>query len=234
MPYPTVILPGYLAAASEYRDLQQELTASSYPARIVPLRVSDWFVTLGGRSVNPILQAIAATVQQVQREFDAPKVNLVGHSAGGWIARIYLGSDPYYERVWYGLPDVATLITLGTPHTSQERWTRFNLTFVNDRYPGAFHPELKYVCVAGRATFGQRLGQMPFGRWDSAAWLAYSSYQLTGGRGDTWGDGITPIEAAHLDGAINLTIDGASHSPRRQRFWYGSPAALRHWLQYLQ
>jgi len=79
-------------------------------------------------------------------------------------------------------------------------------------------------------------GKMPaavYGdRWRS--WLAFSSYKLTCGQGNTWGDGITPIAAAHLSGAENLVLDGAMHSPRGDRVWYGSPGLLEQWIPYLE
>ncbi|HEY9909087.1 MAG TPA: alpha/beta fold hydrolase [Thermosynechococcaceae cyanobacterium] len=230
MPLPTVILPGYLASAIDYRPLEQALNERSIPTVTVPLRWQDWVPTIGGRSVTPILQRIDATVQQVLAQHGTGKVNLVGHSAGGWLARIYLGELPYcvhpidtLDSLWNARLHVHTLLTLGTPHTSQERWTRKNLEFVNLSYPGAFYPDVRYVCVAGKAVFGDR--------WRS--WLAYSSYQLTCGRGDCWGDGITPIESAHLKGAENLTLEGATHSPKSGRSWYGSPSLLEKWVQHL-
>lgn len=231
MALPTVILPGYLAGAIEYRALEQDLQQHGIPAVTVPLRWQDWLVTLGGRSVTPILQQIDATVQQVRQQFNGSKVNLIGHSAGGWLARIYLGETPYSihpvdteASVWHARPFVATLVTLGTPHLSQERWTRKNLDFVNQTYPGAFYrSEVRYICVAGKAVYGQR----------PKSWFAYSSYQLTGGNGNVWGDGITPIAAAHLAGAENLILEGAFHSPRGDRVWYGSPRLLEQWVSYL-
>jgi len=46
----------------------------------------------------------------------------VGVSAGGWLARLALGSVPYYG-VEFGLsPLVHTLVTLGTPHQSLEAY----------------------------------------------------------------------------------------------------------------
>jgi hypothetical protein len=33
-----------------------------------------------------------------------------------------------------------------------------------------------------------------FGKGSFGTWLAYKSYELTVGKGETWGDGITPIE----------------------------------------
>ncbi|MBD2100561.1 triacylglycerol lipase [Leptolyngbya sp. FACHB-261] len=226
MPIPTVILPGYLAGAEEYQALEQAIREQHGPAAIVPLRWWDWLVTVGGRPVTPVLELLEQTVDQALAVNQAQQVNLVAHSAGGWIARMYLGEQAYCGRVWGRHPKVATLITLGTPHRSLERWTRTNLDFVNDNYPGAFHPQVRYVCIAGKAVEGKP------GWHDN--WLAYQSYKLTAGKGETWGDAITPIAAAHLEGAENITLPDVLHSPRGGRYWYGSPDALQQWLPYLQ
>jgi pimeloyl-ACP methyl ester carboxylesterase len=36
------------------------------------------------------------------------KVSLIGHSAGGWLARVYMEE--------FGASDISLLLTLGTPH----------------------------------------------------------------------------------------------------------------------
>ena len=234
MPLPTVILPGYFARASEYRDLEKALTEQGIPTTTVPLRLKDWFPTLGGRSVIPILLKIAQTVKAMRQQYNTAQVNLVAHSAGGWIARIYLGETPYTihgdvteaEAVWKAYPYVSTLVTLGTPHVSQERWTKRNLDFVKINYPGAFHADVRYICVAGKAIYGKRFS-------DGVSWLAYNSYKLTCGQGNCWGDGITPVSAAHLEGANNLTLEAVRHSPRSPQLWYGSPEVRQAWVQYL-
>ncbi|WP_008314380.1 esterase/lipase family protein [Leptolyngbya sp. PCC 6406] len=231
MPLPTVIIPGYLAGAAPYRPLETYLQQQGIPAMTVPLIRRDWIPTLGGRSVQPILTAIAATVTRLQSETGCDGVNIVGHSAGGWIARIYLGEQPYAvhncdrdrPNCWSGHKQVHTLLTLGTPHISQERWTRRNLDFVNQTYPGAFYNSVRYVCVAGKAIYGKRWG----------TWFTYNSYQLTCGQGDCWGDGITPITAAHLDNAQNLLLENVYHSPRPDGDWYGNAAIAAQWLPYL-
>jgi pimeloyl-ACP methyl ester carboxylesterase len=232
MPLPTVILPGYLASAQDYLALEQTLTQQGFQTFTVPLTRQSWWVTLGGRPVTPILTVLDQTIRQVLEATQAPQVNLIGHSAGGWIARIYLGEVPYCDRTWAGRPLVNTLITLGTPHRSQERWTKRNLDFVNHNYPGAFYPDVRYICVAGKSIYGQL-------SWRLSEWFTYSSYQLTGGEGQTWGDGVTPIAAAHLEGATNLVLEKVQHSPRPSpqhleiHRWYGSPDSLAHWIQYL-
>lgn len=223
MSLPNVILPGYLAGAIDYADLAESLKAKGLSAVIVPLRWWEWVPTVGGRSIAPILQSLDTTVKQVCQQFNTTQVNLIAHSAGGWVARIYLGEKAYYDKIWHARSQVAKLITLGTPHRSLEPWTRRNLDFVNNSYPGAFYEDVRYVCVAGKAVYGERkLG----------SWLAYSSYELTCGQGNSWGDGITPITAAHLDGAENLIVEGANHSPKAG-LWYGSPQILADWISYL-
>ena len=228
---PTVILPGYLEGAIAYRQLEQSLQQMGLPTVTVPLRRRDWFPTLGGRPITPILQLLDRTVKQVLQQYNVSQINLIGHSAGGWISRIYLGEKPYLGRgevkpsIWSSHPQVNTLITLGTPHISQERWTRWNLDFVNNNYPGAFYPNVRYVCVAGKSIFGERR---------RGSWLAYSSYRLTCGQGNCWGDGITPITAAHLAEAENLVVEGVKHSPKAAGLWYGSPQIIPSWVSYLK
>ncbi len=228
---PTVILPGYLEGAIAYSQLEQSLQRMGFPTVTVPLRRRDWLPTLGGRPVTPILLQLDRTIKQVLQQYNATEINLIGHSAGGWISRIYLGGKPYLGRnvvlsagPWEAHRFVTTLVTLGTPHVSQERWTRWNLDFVNNNYPGAFYPNVRYVCVAGKSIFGQRR---------RGSWLAYSSYQLTCGQGNCWGDGITPIAAAHLSGAENIVIEDVKHSPKAAGIWYGSPQVLPSWVSYL-
>ncbi|MGD1940890.1 MAG: esterase/lipase family protein [Leptolyngbyaceae cyanobacterium] len=231
MTLPTVIIPGYLAGAAPYRGVEADLQARGVWAKTVPLTQASWLPTFGGRSVQPILQAIAQTVEQALETTGSDLVNLVGHSAGGWIARIYLGDMPYdvhrkdrdRPNVWSGHKQVNTLLTLGTPHISQERWTRLNLDFVNDTYPGAYQAQVNYVCIAGKAVFGQR--------WRT--WFTYNSYKLTAGEGACWGDGITPITAAHLAAANNVVLEQVYHSPKPGIAWYGSPTVVDQWLPYL-
>jgi hypothetical protein len=230
---PTVILPGYFESADLYRPLQQALTEIGTPTTTVPLRIRDWLPTLGGRSMVPILRQLDRTVNAALVDNSSQQINLIGHSAGGWISRIYLGEIPYtiYGDVtasavglWNGRAKIATLITLGTPQISCEQWTKKNLDFVNDNYPGAFYPEVRYICVAGKSIYGKKC----FGHC-----LTYRSYQMICGVGNTWGDGITPVTAAHLAGATNITITGVKHSPNTSGIWYGSPAVRSQWVGYL-
>ncbi|NEO28097.1 MAG: lipase, partial [Kamptonema sp. SIO4C4] len=86
MVLPTVIVPGYFARATEYTGLAAILRERGIPTSIVPIRKRDWIPTVGGRSIVPILRLLEQTVKQALAEHNAEQVNLVGHSAGGWIS----------------------------------------------------------------------------------------------------------------------------------------------------
>jgi len=225
---PTVILPGYLASSSDYADMAKALTKLGSPTYIVPIQWYGWVPTIGDKPMTPILKLLRETVDlALAKNPEAAQVNLVGHSAGGWISRLLIGDQPYYRRTWNDRERVATLITLGTPHVSKEKYSLKNMTFVNETYPGAFYKDhLRYVCVAGKSIYGQK-GNF----WQN---FTYSSYEMTIGCGTCWGDGITPVESAHLEGAENITLEGILHSPRGGRNWYGSPEAINIWSSYLQ
>ncbi|MBC8123024.1 MAG: lipase [Gemmatimonadaceae bacterium] len=224
---PTVILPGYLASASAYLDMARNLQQQGFPTSVVPIQWYGWVPTIGDRPMTPVLKLLGAAIDTALRTHGTEQVNVVGHSAGGWIARLLLGDQPYASQNWGYRDRVATLMTLGTPHLSQERFTRNNMTFVNSTYPGAFYREhVRYICVAGKTVFGKRSRNF----WEN---FTYRSYELTIGRGECWGDGITPVEAAHLEGAENITLEGVWHSPRANLKWYGSPEVLDSWVQYL-
>ncbi len=230
MVLPTVILPGYLANAQPYQEMEAALTKQGFPAVTVPLRRRDWLPTLGGRSIIDIVRSLDATAQKAMVDYDCDQINLVGHSAGGWISRIYLGDVPYdihqsnrHRTFPHPARDhVSTLLTLGTPHSSQERWTQKNLNFVNQAYPGAFYTDVSYVCVAGKSVEGKK-----------SDWFTFNSYKITGGDGFVWGDGIVPVSAAHLEGAHNAVLEKVWHSPRPDRLWYGSNEAVEQWSQWL-
>jgi hypothetical protein len=69
VPLPTVILPGYLAAAADYRELEISLVDRGFPNVTVPLGKGDWLSALGGRSIVPMLWQIDRTVKQMLQEY---------------------------------------------------------------------------------------------------------------------------------------------------------------------
>ncbi|KAJ0078880.1 hypothetical protein Patl1_23612 [Pistacia atlantica] len=62
-------------------------------------------------------------------------------------------------------------------------------------------------------------------------------YKQVCGQADVWGDGVVPEVSAHLEGALNVSLDGVYHSPVGSddilRPWYGSPAVVEKWIHHL-
>ena len=118
-------------------------------------------------------------------------------------------------------------------------------------FPGAYHQQTKeniffYVTVIGNAVQG--VAPEPQSSRSSSPWFApkrtspsefaYNSYRAVCGDGTRVGDGVVPITAAHLEGALQLTLEGVFHSINVPDQWYGSDAVLDLWhepvLQQLQ
>merc|ERR1711920_431798 len=82
---------------------------------------------------------------------------------------------------------------------------------------GAFYSDLIfYVTVAGDATVGeQRQGNVPILELiqsPSPESTAFNSYKMVCGVGNVTGDGVVPLQSAHLWGARQLTLKGCDHS----------------------
>ena len=70
----------------------------------------------------------------------------------------------------------------------------------------------------------------------SAARVAFTNYQALAGDGGLLGDGVIPVECAHLEGAEQITLEGVLHSINEAgttlptERWYGSEAVVDRWL----
>lgn len=164
---------------------------------------------MGGRPVTPILKLVNQQVQKAIRDTDADSVTIVAHSAAGWIARIFLGDAPYPTAeggtVWRGSSFVHTLVCLGTPQKSAEPVTKKNMQFVNENYPGSYHPDVRYLCLAGD---GGSVGKGGAGHawmfWQKD-WFPRISYELT--------DKETKGNAVAGDGKLPSRICGMRECP---------------------
>ncbi|BBN19771.1 hypothetical protein MPTK1_8g13500 [Marchantia polymorpha subsp. ruderalis] len=170
---PCVILPGLGNNTSDYNALVSDLEARNVSATVVQVARADWLRnasglldgnywkgTLSPRPVlNWYLERMKAAIDIAKAGAGGDgKVSLIGHSAGGWLARVYMAE--------FGTQDIALLLTLGTPHLPPPRGipgvfdqTRGLLYYVENNCPGAYHaPDVKYVCIAGRYVKGSPFG----------------------------------------------------------------------------
>ncbi|KAI8468237.1 MAG: hypothetical protein J3K34DRAFT_452117 [Monoraphidium minutum] len=151
-------------------------------------------------------------------------VALVALSAAGWIARLALGARPYEGRV-YGLARagaVQTLVTLGTPHSSLERYPLgrvperrsgedpglppaalgSSLQLANTLYPDAAAlAPVRAVCVCGTGVGGTSAS--PLQRLAAAAggWRRW---------GDAWEEQVAAVSYESTCGAPDADGDGVT------------------------
>ena len=66
--------------------------------------------------------------------------------------------------------------------------------------------------------------------------VIYATYKAVGGRGDTSGDRIVPLEYALLEGSWTIVLDGVLHSINKAvttlptNEWYGVEGVVDRWL----
>lgn len=223
---PIVIMGGYLSTPGDYRAMARTLASPPF-GRIV--YITDFgrgsWAALRDPDFSPALDALARTVELALQETGATAIDLIGHSAGGRIARAYLGELPLDGVVYDGQRHVASLTTLGTAHSTYEVWVQGFAGAINERYPGAYYPHIVYRSVAGESVRGQRLGRVE-------EMVAYRSYAVSYGDGNQIGDGVVPTRACYLEGADNLVLEGVRHTPyNAPRSWYGAAGVVPFWFE---
>jgi pimeloyl-ACP methyl ester carboxylesterase len=223
---PIVILGGFLSTAGIYRRMAYALERlARRPVTVVQLGSADWMLLVYEPAWPHLLQKIERAVLPAARGSATGKVTLIGHSAGGVLARLYLGDQPFRGRSYAGTEVVNYLITLGSPHYNRGGLTRGGglSRWVEGRYPGAyFAPAVHYTSVAGKWA---RCG-------DSGArgnrWLC-KVYREIGGADAEWGDGLIPVASALLRGSRQIILEGVSHFSSFGLPWYGSAEAIPRW-----
>lgn len=248
-----LILPGFGNDPVDYElpqapegSLIQSLKSRGWSEdqiRTLPMKRSDWLQVFWKGCFDPLfwagnapptrpafawyLERIQSTVQEMCSSDDEVVV-LLAHSAGGWLARAAVSKDDSIR------PKIAGLVTLGSPHTPPPPeimdMTRGALLWTDKTFPGAYHrEELFYLSVAGDAISGREQQRQSPLEPRTAAGFAFDSYKTVCGDGETTGDGVVPLCAAHLDNATQLTLQGVFHSINAPTSWYGSEGKIDSW-----
>jgi triacylglycerol lipase len=102
-PDPVIIVAGTFSPAFANEPLAARLRADGYTVRIFELP------NLGTGDISASGRALGDTVDAVLAQSGATRVDLVGHSQGGLVARDYVKYDG-------GAAKVDSLVTLGTPN----------------------------------------------------------------------------------------------------------------------
>jgi pimeloyl-ACP methyl ester carboxylesterase len=224
-----VLVGGFLTSPIAYRRMRARLLRrGAASVRVVPLWTTDWLYAVAfglHRMVDPARQAIDEAFQDGREP-----VLVVGHSAGGLLARLALGPELFRDRAVTTPERVGAIVTLGTPHrvADARRWSRMTLEparFLATHAPGAYWtPNVGYLSVGSRFMEG--------GGWRTGwrRWTAGRFYTTVFGPAARlgWGDSLIPVEACQLEGARCLTLDGIAHG-QAMAAWYGDDPGLDGW-----
>ena len=256
-----VVLPGFLRGAALYGELAAALRRRGHErVEVAQVEAWQWYPTLAGRDFAWYLQAVERACEAALRGA-APeaRVVLVGHSAGGWLARAFLVTEAYCGVRFGELPAaqrVAAVVTLGTPHINLEDYPlgraveqRSNerddmppdaqgssLAFVNLYAPSpAEDARVAYRTVAGTGVVGAEspLAAVLEGQGGQGAFTAFSYRAALGRSAGVDGDGVTPLECAGLHGAPMLELDDVRHLPAPGAVWYGDAVGVSRWAHLL-
>jgi pimeloyl-ACP methyl ester carboxylesterase len=268
---PVVICPGFGNDAIDYdTPLEQpsEVGLKSVLARrgfdpeqiyTVPVQRSDWLRVAGGLLDIPnfytgnalatgkgygwYVQRLKDSVDLAYDESGGDKVLLIGHSAGGWLARAALGDGTWCEDEGVSTSErVGCLVTIGAIHAPPEEEstcvTRGALKNTNLAFPGAFLKDqgVKYVSVGGAAVEGEMIDRKIKDFSAQAQRVAYNSYEAVSGTGGQIGDGVVPFPWTQLEGSKQIRLDGVVHSINEAGTtmptdrWYGSEDVIDRWL----
>ncbi|KAG0453956.1 hypothetical protein HPP92_025260 [Vanilla planifolia] len=175
---PVVVLPGLGNNSGDYRGLTATLKDGyGIPSMVARVSRFDWLRNAAGLidpdywrgtlRPRPVLDWYLERVKEAVSEakelcLQGGSIALIGHSAGGWLARVYMEE--------FGKSDISLLLTLGTPHLPPPKGiagvidqTRGLLDYVEKNCaPAVYTSELKYICISGRYIRGARMvGKAP-------------------------------------------------------------------------
>jgi pimeloyl-ACP methyl ester carboxylesterase len=250
-----LILPGF---GNDSRDYTMEGSLVSSLQRrgweesqidVLPVKRSDWLQVFWRGALDLefwkgtappnrpafrwYLERISNKVQALQED---EYMILLGHSAGGWLARAAVGYGAQEEQgeLSIDIEKIKAIVTLGAPNLPPPPqvmdMTRGALRITNEEFPGAFHaPDTKYVTVIGEAIQGKKQERKSPLEPTSVTGFAYNSYEVVCGDGTTIGDGVVPTCSAHVDGATQLTLQGVFHSINAPEQWYGADKVIDEW-----
>eukprot|EP00546_Thalassionema_frauenfeldii_P011808 CAMPEP_0178906514 /NCGR_PEP_ID=MMETSP0786-20121207/6871_1 /TAXON_ID=186022 /ORGANISM="Thalassionema frauenfeldii, Strain CCMP 1798" /LENGTH=262 /DNA_ID=CAMNT_0020578237 /DNA_START=18 /DNA_END=806 /DNA_ORIENTATION=- len=228
-----IICPGFGNAVVDYVNplgapdgLKAALERRGLAVQIVPIQRYDWIRVAGGLFDIKFWQNqqlptglaygwyLKRTVDEIEK-CNTDKIMLVAHSAGGWLARAAIGEKKN--------PKVVCLVTLGSPHLPPPDGincaTRGALENTNSLYPGSFVKSISYVSVSSSAITVENSDQKNVDTKNvdeiyqkrgegSAENVAKINYESLIGKSDgVSGDGVIPVEVAHLDGAKQIFLE---------------------------
>ncbi len=219
---PIIILGGFLITSEAYNIAKNTIeNISGRKVFIVDVTRGDWFQSNSAKGWINILNKVKHKVDFVLKETEAKKIDLVGHSSGGIILRLYLSSEPFKDVTYNGKSIVRNLITLGSPHQAVKA-TKLR-SFVDQKYPGNFYKNINYISIGGEVEINSKETSL------LTKFIARNSYKSISGDKSASGDGLVPLSSSLLKDSQQIILPNTFHGGIFGKNWYGSAVKVKEW-----
>jgi len=219
---PIIILGGFLITSEAYNNAKNVIEKiSGRKVYVVDVRKGDWFKSNSPDGWINILNKVKDLVDFALKETKANKIDLIGHSSGGIMLRLYLSSEPFKDVIFNGKSTTRNLITLGSPHQAVKATPLRR--FVNEKYPGNFFKNINYVSIGGEVKINSKQTSI------LTKLIARASYKSISGDKNESGDGLVPLSSSLLNNAQQVILPETVHGGIFGENWYGSTSKVREW-----
>ncbi len=219
---PIIILGGFLITSDSYNPAKNAIAnISGRKVYVVDVTRRDWFKSNSAEGWITILNKVKEMVTFALNESKANKIDLIGHSSGGIMLRLYLSSEPFKDVVFNGKSNTRNLITLGSPHQAV-RATKLR-RFVDEKYPGNFFKDINYVSIGGKVEIYSKQTSL------LTKLVARNSYKSMSGNKNESGDGLVPLSSSLLKNSQQIILPNTVHGGIFGKNWYGSTSKIREW-----
>jgi len=219
---PIIILGGFLITSDSYIPAKNAIAnISGRNVYVVDITRGDWLRSNSAEGWITILNKVKKMVAFALNETKAKKIDLIGHSSGGIILRLYLSSEPFKDVIYDGKSTTRNLITLGSPHQAV-RATKLR-KFVDEKYPGNFFKNVNYVSIGGKVEINSKQTSL------LTKLLAKKSYKSISGDKNESGDGLVPLSSSLLKNSQKIIVPNTVHGRIFGKNWYGSASKVREW-----
>ena len=219
---PIIILGGFLITSDSYNPAKNAIAnISGRKVYVVDITRGDWLKSNSAEGWITILNKVNRMVAFALNETKAKKVDLIGHSSGGIILRLYLSSEPFKDVIYNGQSITRNLITLGSPHQAV-RATKLR-RFVDEKYPGNFFKNINYVSIGGKVEINSKQTSL------LTKFFAKNSYKSISGDKNESGDGLVPLSSSLLKNSQQITLPNTVHGGIFGSNWYCSTSKVREW-----
>jgi len=188
---------------------------------VVDVTRKDWLKSNSAQGWVDILKKVKDTITIALKANKSNKIDLIGHSSGGVMLRLYLSDELFNNEIFNGRSITKNLITLGSPHQA------INATslrkFVDEKYPGNFFKNINYVSIGGKVKINSKKTSF------ITKLIARGSYKSISGDKNANGDGLVPLSSSLLKGSQQIILPETVHGGFFGKEWYCTPSKVKEW-----